>query len=308
MRKWLVFAACGLIAVVAVVVGASSRDSTSRVERISREVRCPQCSGLSAWESDAPAAQAVQEFVRTEVAAGKSDAEIKAELERRFGADILLRPKSSGTSALVWALPVVAVVLAGAGLGFAFVRWRGGKPWPVVTAVGAVVVAVGAGVLVTRVAGERLPGEAATGSAPTTVTPRDALVDQGIALEQEGKVLDALKSYDAAIKENPNNVVALTYKGWLLGRQNNEELVKRGLESLDKAITIDPTFADPYAFRGLIRARSRDAKGICDLRRYLAIAPVTSVQYRAVETALDEASKTMADPGCEPLPTPVTSG
>lgn len=39
---------------------------------------------------------------------------------------MLLTPRSDGVSGLVWAVPVVALVLAFAGLAYAFVRWRGG--------------------------------------------------------------------------------------------------------------------------------------------------------------------------------------
>jgi len=59
-----------------------------------------------------------------EVAAGRSDAQIKAELRSRFGSGILLRPSSRGVSGLVWAIPVVVGVLALAVLAVAVQRWR----------------------------------------------------------------------------------------------------------------------------------------------------------------------------------------
>ena len=98
--------------------------TAQRVARIAEEVRCPTCEGLSAAESDTPASQAVREEVRRRVEAGESDDQIRAFLVSRYGKDILLKPESSGVTGLVWALPVVAVVVAGAGLVVAFRRWQ----------------------------------------------------------------------------------------------------------------------------------------------------------------------------------------
>ena len=47
-----------------------------------------------------------------------------AVIESSFGGRILLVPKASGFDALVWALPVAALVCAVAGLAFTFRRWR----------------------------------------------------------------------------------------------------------------------------------------------------------------------------------------
>ncbi len=127
MRRWLPLALLGGLLVVALAVAARpevDRSEEARVQRIAREVRCPTCRGLSAAESDAEAATAVQTFIRERLRQGASDGEIKGELADRFGTGILLRPPASGVSGLVWALPVAAFVLAGGGLGYAFWRWR----------------------------------------------------------------------------------------------------------------------------------------------------------------------------------------
>ena len=127
MRRWLPFALLGGLLVVALVVAARPQVDTSeaaRVERIAKEVRCPTCRGLSAAESDAEAATAVKTFIGERLRGGASDAQVKSELQDRFGTSILLRPPASGVSGLVWALPVAAFVGAGGGLAFAFWRWR----------------------------------------------------------------------------------------------------------------------------------------------------------------------------------------
>ncbi|HEY6698465.1 MAG TPA: cytochrome c-type biogenesis protein CcmH, partial [Acidimicrobiales bacterium] len=56
---------------------------------------------------------------------GASDDAIRDELVATWGESILLTPDSSGVGGLVWVLPVVALVLALAGVAYVFWRWRG---------------------------------------------------------------------------------------------------------------------------------------------------------------------------------------
>ncbi|HET9444403.1 MAG TPA: cytochrome c-type biogenesis protein CcmH [Acidimicrobiales bacterium] len=113
---------------VALVVGAGGdrgpRSDSERIAAIAAEVRCPTCRGLSAAESDARAAQAVREEIRSRVRSGQGDDAIRAFLVSRYGRDILLKPEAGGVAGLVWMLPVAAAVLALAGLSAAFARWR----------------------------------------------------------------------------------------------------------------------------------------------------------------------------------------
>ncbi len=122
---WLAMAA---VLVVALVIGAQGRSGpmtqAERVKHIASEIRCPTCRNQSAAESDAAAAKAVRDEIQRRVQAGQSDGEIVAFMVSRYGDDILLKPQGSGVASLVWVLPVVAVVVALAGLGIAFRRWR----------------------------------------------------------------------------------------------------------------------------------------------------------------------------------------
>ena len=130
MRRRLSWLTLLTVVAIALIVGASGSgggDSPSaRASRLSKEVRCPTCRGLSAAESDAKAAQAVRAEIRTRIGEGESDEEIRAYLASRYGDDILLKPEGSGASALVWALPVAVVICGAAGLFLAFRRWSAG--------------------------------------------------------------------------------------------------------------------------------------------------------------------------------------
>ena len=125
------WAALAVVLTVALAVGArgSGRPATpaQRAHAISSEVRCPTCRGLSAAESDAPAAQAIRDEVLRRTQSGQSDDEIRGYLVSRYGTDILLKPERHGVAALVWALPVIGLVCALGGLIVAFRRW-GSRP------------------------------------------------------------------------------------------------------------------------------------------------------------------------------------
>ncbi|HWW54109.1 MAG TPA: cytochrome c-type biogenesis protein CcmH [Acidimicrobiales bacterium] len=128
LRRWAPWLALLVVLIVALAVassGGGTRESQSaRVARLTSEIRCPTCAGLSAAESNSETAQAIRADVAKDVSAGQSDGQIFASVRSLYGSDILLRPSASGLVGLVWVLPVVAFVLAGAGLAMAFRRWR----------------------------------------------------------------------------------------------------------------------------------------------------------------------------------------
>ena len=79
---------------------------------LSEEIACPVCEGESVAQSNAPAALNIRREIARSVDAGRTDDEIRAYLARQYGEEQLLRPRGEGLSALVWVVPVVAVVLA----------------------------------------------------------------------------------------------------------------------------------------------------------------------------------------------------
>lgn len=128
MRRWLSWLALAAVLVGALIVGSRPDDGPrtvdDRVNSIASELRCPTCRSQSALESDAEVSRAMRDEIRDRIEAGETDDEIRAYFVSKFGRDILLRPEGTGVTALVWILPVVALVAAVAGLVVAFRRWR----------------------------------------------------------------------------------------------------------------------------------------------------------------------------------------
>lgn len=127
-RRWLPWAAMALVLVVALAVGATRTrgpaSTQDRVTAISKTIKCPTCRGESVADSNALTSREIRADIADRVEAGQSDDEIRAAYVSVYGADVQLTPSSSGVAGLVWAIPVVVVVLAGAGLVVVFRRWK----------------------------------------------------------------------------------------------------------------------------------------------------------------------------------------
>jgi cytochrome c-type biogenesis protein CcmH len=129
--QWLVLA---LVVVGALLVGSRSDGPKSlddRVQAISSTIKCPECSGQSVASSGGRSAKAIRVDIRARLERGQSADQIRDYYAGRFGEQLLLNPSRSGASSLVWIVPVVAIVVAIAGLGAAFARWRGQPAEPV---------------------------------------------------------------------------------------------------------------------------------------------------------------------------------
>jgi cytochrome c-type biogenesis protein CcmH len=90
-----------------------------------RQIRCVVCQSESIDESEADLARDLRRTVREQVAAGRPDAEIKRFLVARYGEFILLRPRFSGATLVLWLAP--ALLLVGAG-GLLLVQGRRRRP------------------------------------------------------------------------------------------------------------------------------------------------------------------------------------
>ena len=88
-----------------------------RAQSIADGIRCPSCKSQAVSSSDTPASKAVRELIKEQIAAGKSNEEIRDYVDSRYpDQNLLLDPSGSGFPILVWALPVIFVIVAVAGL------------------------------------------------------------------------------------------------------------------------------------------------------------------------------------------------
>ena len=95
----------------------------SRARDLSAGLRCLVCQNQSIDDSDAPLARDLRILVRERLVAGDSDAEVLNFLTARYGDFVLLKPRLTAHTALLWLAPF-AVVLAGMWAVIAFLRRR----------------------------------------------------------------------------------------------------------------------------------------------------------------------------------------
>jgi cytochrome c-type biogenesis protein CcmH len=86
----------------------------ARARDLSRELRCMVCQNQSIDDSDAPLARDLRLLVRERIAGGDSDRQVIDFLVARYGEFVLLKPRFSPHTLLLWLLPPLA--LAGGGL------------------------------------------------------------------------------------------------------------------------------------------------------------------------------------------------
>lgn len=151
---------------------------------------------------------------------------------------------------------------------------------------------------------QRAPGQQITGFDPRT--DRQVLLSQARALqfEQPG---EAAVLYGLVLDASPNDVEALTYRGWTLAldamRLTDADLAQEQLvaaiDALGRAIELDPDYPDPRCFLGIVQANflGDAAAARDDLTRCLAADPPADVRG-LVQGLLDRSI--VADEGSVP--------
>jgi len=117
--RWVILAA---ILAVGLAVAWSARPApltaAERVDRLSAELRCPVCQGLSVQDSPSETARSMRALVAQRVAEGRTDDEVRDEFRRSYGDWILLSPPLLSPTGLVWLVPLIALIVG------AWLAWR----------------------------------------------------------------------------------------------------------------------------------------------------------------------------------------
>jgi cytochrome c-type biogenesis protein CcmH/NrfG len=125
------------------------------------------------------------------------------------------------------------------------IRWR-----RVAAAVGVVVFALGCGALVADAAGRRGGGDTVTGSIRQTNRSK---IDEAFGLAQSRHYDQAIGVLDDVLDTSPDNVEAMTFKGWFQYLAGNGG---DGLTTLISAAELDGTYPATHAFLATILTRA----------------------------------------------------
>jgi cytochrome c-type biogenesis protein CcmH len=93
----------------------------ARARALSEELRCLVCQNQSIDDSDAALAHDIRVLLRERLEAGDSDAQAIDYLVARYGEFVLLRPRFSAHTLVLWLTPPVVLLIGGIA---AFVLYR----------------------------------------------------------------------------------------------------------------------------------------------------------------------------------------
>jgi cytochrome c-type biogenesis protein CcmH len=85
----------------------------ARARTLSRELRCMVCQNQSIDDSEAPLARDLRILVRERLQAGDSDRQVIDFLVARYGEFVLLRPRLSWHTAVLWLGPAAMLLVGG---------------------------------------------------------------------------------------------------------------------------------------------------------------------------------------------------
>jgi cytochrome c-type biogenesis protein CcmH len=88
----------------------------ARARELSRELRCMVCQNQSIDDSDAPLARDLRLLVRERIAGGDSDSQVIDFLVARYGEFVLLKPRFTPHTLVLWLLPPLALIGGGLAL------------------------------------------------------------------------------------------------------------------------------------------------------------------------------------------------
>jgi cytochrome c-type biogenesis protein CcmH len=99
--------------VLGVEPGEMLKDATleGRARALSKELRCMVCQNQSIDDSEAPLAHDLRVLVRERLQAGDTDTQVVDFLVARYGEFVLLNPRLSWHTALLWGLPPAVLLL-----------------------------------------------------------------------------------------------------------------------------------------------------------------------------------------------------
>ena len=88
----------------------------ARARALSTELRCLVCQNQSIDDSNAPLARDLRLIVREKLVAGESEDAILAFLVARYGEFVLLKPRFTMATALLWLGPFLVLLAGGIGI------------------------------------------------------------------------------------------------------------------------------------------------------------------------------------------------
>lgn len=92
-----------------------TKEASQRFYHLSEQFRCLVCQNQSIAESNAAIAVDLRKEVYRQIKLGKSDQQIKDLLVSRFGEFVLFEPPKTKATVVLWALPILLLLIGAVG-------------------------------------------------------------------------------------------------------------------------------------------------------------------------------------------------
>jgi len=116
----VVLVAAVVLASLAATVSAVAAPSPSDLEA---EFVCPTCK-TTLDQSDSPIARRMKQVIRSSLAEGKTEAQIRDQLVAQFGPAVVAEPPKKGFDLLAWLVPLGILAAGAVGVGAIAWGWR----------------------------------------------------------------------------------------------------------------------------------------------------------------------------------------
>ena len=134
MRRAIAAGLLTLIATVAFGQASEVAHPDAAIERrlkdLAEELRCLVCQNQTIADSNAPLALDLRNQIRTQIAQGRSDDEIRGYMVERYGDFVLYKPPFKATTAILWLAPLLLLVIGGVVFWNVVARRRSQPPAP----------------------------------------------------------------------------------------------------------------------------------------------------------------------------------
>jgi cytochrome c-type biogenesis protein CcmH/NrfF len=119
-----------LVALAALVLAAPAAAAPvpkTNLPDVEDEVMCPTCGTLLEL-AQSPQANDERDFIRRQIAAGKTKQQIKDALVAQYGQQVLATPPASGFDLSAYLVPAIALLAAAIAIALGLRRWRRSDP------------------------------------------------------------------------------------------------------------------------------------------------------------------------------------
>ena len=113
MKKIFTLIAFSFLLLILINNSVLADNNISKVDSISKNLRCLICQGQSVYDSQSEFAISVKDLIKKKIEEGNSDNDIYEYLKNKYGDWIMYEPELDKKTLLLWILPLILFVFGG---------------------------------------------------------------------------------------------------------------------------------------------------------------------------------------------------